>query len=291
MGNSFPRRPIAGGTNNNTRPRRYHYWRAGFAPDAPAGADFWLVECGEFHARPNYVSAYPEHAEHTQVFYHLEGEACFEWDGGQEPVTPGDAMVIPPGFAFAYRGRGGVKHHWLAMAGAWPGVFGERRVQVWSLPYDAEVEGALVELREILILRKPGYALRALGAFYNWMARLREISGVAATPESEYPETVRSAMIYLRENYALPFSAAQTAAAVGVSEPHLRALFRQWVGESPRRYHARCRIEQAKRLLSEQRLSVSEVAFHVGVMDASHFSHLFKEMTGVAPSRYARQTE
>ncbi|MFQ5575730.1 MAG: helix-turn-helix domain-containing protein [Anaerolineae bacterium] len=285
---TFPSRPIAGGTNNGTRQHRYHYWRAGYAANAPPGADFWVVECGEFHAKPNYVSAYPEHAEHTQAFYHLAGKGYFEYDGRAAAVTPGDVMVIPPGFRFAYGGRGVIKHHWWAMDGVWPGVFGERRVQVWSLPYNAEVEAGLVELREILILRQPGHSLRALGAFYNLMARLAEISGAAPSPESEYPEGVRNAMVFLRENYARPFSAAQTAAAVGLSEPHLRALFRQWVGESPRRYHTRCRIEQAKRLLSEQRLPVSEVALHVGVADASHFSHLFKDITGVAPSQFAR---
>ncbi len=133
------------------------------------------------------------------------------------------------------------------------------------------------------------YPLRAIGAFYELMARLEEIAGSSAAPESAYPEVVRNAIIYLRENYATPFNAAETAAAVGLSPSHLRALFEKWLGESPKRFHTGCRIKQAKRLLSEQNLPVSEVGFHVGFDDVHHFSRVFKQITGVAPIRYAER--
>ena len=71
-----------------------------------------------------------------------------------------------------------------------------------------------------------------------------------------------------------------------MSPSHLRALFEKWVGESPKRFHTRCRIDQAKRLFREQNLSVAEVGFHVGFADVHHFSRVFKQITGVAPSRY-----
>jgi transcriptional regulator GlxA family with amidase domain len=118
------------------------------------------------------------------------------------------------------------------------------------------------------------------------MARFEEICGTSTVPESAYPEVVRNAIIFLRENYAVPFDAAQTAAVVGLSQSHLRALFEKWLGESPKQYHTRCRIDQARRLLNEQRLPVAEVAFHVGFTDPHHFSRVFKQIMGVAPSHY-----
>ncbi len=145
------------------------------------------------------------------------------------------------------------------------------------------------QIREILILRKSGYSLRAIGVFYELMARLEELTGTTTPSESAYPETVRNAIIYLREYYAEPFNATQTASAVGLSPSHLRALFEKWVGESPKRFHTRYRINQAKRLLKEQDLPVSEVGFHVGFDDAHHFSRVFKQITGVAPSQYTRR--
>ncbi|VAW32114.1 hypothetical protein MNBD_CHLOROFLEXI01-120, partial [hydrothermal vent metagenome] len=63
-------------------------------------------------------------------------------------------------------------------------------------------------------------------------------------------------------------------------------LFEKWVGESPKRYHTRCRIEQAGQLLRDQHLSVKVVADLVGFSDVSYFSRVFKQITGVAPTSW-----
>jgi AraC-like DNA-binding protein len=283
----LPNRPIAGGTTNNLGLRRYDYWRTGYGPNFWPELDFCVAQAGEYHCKPNYMTGNFEHTYHTQIFYHISGEALFEHPGrSRAAVASGDLLIIPPYQAFTYSSRLGMKYHWFALEGAWPRVLGDLQVQHRSLRYDAEVEAMLIELREVLILRKPGYPLRSTGVFYELMARVEEISGVSAVPESGYPEAVRNAIIFLRENYAVPFDANQTAAAVGMSQSHLRALFDKWLGESPKQFHTRCRIDQARRLLNEQRLPVVEVAFHVGFTDPHHFSRVFKQVMGVAPSYY-----
>ena len=283
----FPNRPITGGTNNGTRPMRYDYWRTGYGPKIPPNLDFYVAMAGEFHCKPNYTIGNSEYTHQTQIFYHLAGSATLEYSGQTASVSRGRLFVIPPYHPFTYSSHWKIKYHWLALEGSWPRPFGELRVIFYPLDYDAEIEARLIDLREGLILRKPGYALRSVGVFYELMARVEEISNSASLPESSYPEAVRNAIIFIRENYAMPFNAAQTADTVGLSQSHLRALFEKWVGEPPKRFHTRCRIDQAKRLLSEQRLSVFEVAFHLGFADVHHFSRVFKQMTGIAPSYYA----
>ncbi len=287
MVKQWPARPIAGGTNDGTRPARYDYWRTGYGLPNPVGLDFWVAQAGEYHCKPNYSTGDFEHTRRIQVFYHLGGEAVFKYQKRTAPVSRGDLLIIPPYQPFSYSARQGMRHHWFALEGSWPRVFGNQGIHICSVGYNTEVETKLVEIRETLILRKPGYPLQAVGLFYELMARVEEISGASAVPESAYPETVRNAIIFLRENYAAPFNAAETATAVGLSQSHLRALFKKWLGESPKKFHTRYRIGQAKRLLSEQRLPVFEVAFHVGFADARHFSRVFKQFTGVTPSSYA----
>lgn len=279
--------PIAGGTNNGTRPLRFDYWRMGYGPATPPNLDFYVSTAGEFHCKPNYVTGNFEYTHQTQFFYHLAGQATLEYPGHSLPVTQGDLFIVPPYQTYSYGSRCKMKYHWFALEGSWPRVFGELRVKYHSLAYDPEFEARLVELREILILRKMGFALRAVGLFYDLMARLEEVSGEAAAPESAYPEAVRNAIIFLRENYAVSFNAVDTAEVAALSQSHLRALFEKWVGEPPRRFHTRCRIDQAKRLLREQRMSVFEVALHLGFADVHHFSRVFKQITGVTPSKYA----
>ncbi|MFQ5401727.1 MAG: helix-turn-helix domain-containing protein [Anaerolineae bacterium] len=283
----FPTRPISGGTNDGVRPMRYDYWRTGYGERIPVQLAFWVAQAGEYHCKPGYQTGSFEHSRRTQLFYHLDGEATAVYRGTETPVSRGDLLIFPVNHTFSYDTASGMKHHWLAIEGAWPQAFHEWGGQVLSLGYDSEIEAKFIEIREVLILRKPGFALQAIGAFYELMARVEALSGVTAATESAYPETVRNAIAFLRENYAAPFNAAETAAAVGLSQSHLRALFYKWLGESPRQVHMRFRIDQAKRLLGEQRLTVLEVAFHLGFADARHFSRTFKRITGVVPSQYA----
>lgn len=49
------------------------------------------------------------------------------------------------------------------------------------------------------------------------------------------------------------------------------------------------RMERAKRLLEEGKVSIGSVCEQVGIENASYFSHLFKEYTGKLPSEYKKE--
>lgn len=282
-------RPIFGSTNDGRRPRRYHYWRTGYGTPLLNRLPFWVRQAGEYHTRPNYVTSdfeYP--AANIQFFYHLAGVAWLEVGGRALQVKPGDLMMLPPDASFSYHAEQGMQHHWIGLEGNWPQSMYQQR-RLLSLGIDAEIEQKFVEVREVLILRPPGYALQAISLVFGLLARIAALSGDKGGPESGYPDPVRSALMFLRETYTEPFRATDTAQAAGVSASYLRALFEKWVGESPGQYHTRYRIEQAQRLLSDPSLTIYEVAYHVGFNDARYFSRVFKQMNGVSPSQYARR--
>jgi AraC-like DNA-binding protein len=279
---------MAGGTNDGRRPDRYTYWRVGDGGLAGHAVPFSIERAGEYHTKPAYLTGSIDHPDATQVYYHLDGEAIFEQPNRVTRVLPGNLLVIPPGHIGYYRAAAGMKYHWLSLGRHWPREWGERpSVRLLALRYDVELEGRFTEIRELLILQKAGYPLRVVGAFYGLMARIEELSPSLSVSQSPYPESVRNAITYLREHVAEPFDAETTAAAANLSQSHLRALFERWVGESPRRFHTRSRIERAARLLREQELSVSAAALQVGFSDVRHFSRVFKGVTGVRPREWA----
>ncbi|MFT6958204.1 MAG: AraC family transcriptional activator of tynA and feaB, partial [Halieaceae bacterium] len=62
-------------------------------------------------------------------------------------------------------------------------------------------------------------------------------------------------------------------------------------GESVSRYIQRLRLEAcaaALRDLAFADYSASEIAYHFGFNDASHFSRVFKALFGEAPARYRK---
>lgn len=71
-----------------------------------------------------------------------------------------------------------------------------------------------------------------------------------------------------------------------VSERHLRRLFRDALGVSPREFVQRVRLEQAQRLLCESRASVREVARRAGYASADGFARRFEAAFRVSPRAY-----
>jgi len=81
-------------------------------------------------------------------------------------------------------------------------------------------------------------------------------------------------------------SLADLARELGVSKYHLSYRFKKAVGVTFRSYVLRARIERAKGLLQDGRVSVTDVAFMVGFSDLARFDKLFKRHMGLTPSAY-----
>ena len=94
---------------------------------------------------------------------------------------------------------------------------------------------------------------------------------------------------WMSEHAAEDFNLAQLAAQAGLSKFHFQRLFKAATGVSPSRYQIDLRMEEARRLLRETKMSVLDVALEVGYTDPSHFAGLFRRESGLSPSEYRRQ--
>lgn len=70
---------------------------------------------------------------------------------------------------------------------------------------------------------------------------------------------------------------------------YLSRLFRRETGFSLTDYLVRLRITKAKAELEKTNNRVSDVALNVGYANFSHFSKLFKKMTGLTPQEYRKK--
>lgn len=94
---------------------------------------------------------------------------------------------------------------------------------------------------------------------------------------------------YVEHALDRPISLAEVAAEVELSPSYVSTLFRRDTGESLLRFVARRKIEAAKRLLTaESHLPVSEIAERCGYSDYRYFTRVFKRITGVTPTEFAR---
>ena len=93
---------------------------------------------------------------------------------------------------------------------------------------------------------------------------------------------------YIDRNYQKPISLETVAKEVYLSPAYFSAVFKKEQGLTFSDYLAQVRIERAKRLLSNMKYSVAEVAAAVGYPDQRYFSRVFKKMTGVNPLEYRK---
>ncbi len=84
------------------------------------------------------------------------------------------------------------------------------------------------------------------------------------------------------------WSVDELASLAGLSRSIFHQRFMELLGVSPARYVAQRRMDVARRLLRENRLSVAQTAARLGYESESSFSRAFKRLTGHAPGFFRR---
>jgi AraC family transcriptional regulator len=79
------------------------------------------------------------------------------------------------------------------------------------------------------------------------------------------------------------------AAVAQMSPYYFSRLFKQSTGLSPHQYILQQRVEWAKRLLADARLSIAAVAQRVGFASQAHLTTAFRQRVGVTPRQYRHQ--
>lgn len=102
---------------------------------------------------------------------------------------------------------------------------------------------------------------------------------------SEAAEITR-AREFIHLHLTEPLDLKQVAESANLSSCYFCRKFKESVGMTFTSYLARTRVEAAKKLLANPQLRVSEIAFEVGFQSLTHFNRVFKEVTGLSPTRY-----
>jgi AraC family L-rhamnose operon transcriptional activator RhaR len=103
-------------------------------------------------------------------------------------------------------------------------------------------------------------------------------------PHSERDAIAKTALRYLRDNFARPIEVRDVAAQVHLSERHLSRLFREITGVTVLEYLTNLRIEMASQLLLDKEIPIKQIARSVGYPDAHYFTTLFGKRTGMTPA-------
>ena len=225
------------------------------------------------------------------LFYLYEGSLSFHTPQYEVTLKKGELIIISPYTTIAKKSRDGENLHYI-----WLHFTGNNAEELLSNVhletdkiYNIGVHYIFSNYwknlyRECII--NDEYAIGAMATiltsvFYD-LARY-----VKKQLTSYNLKTIR----YIHENIAEDYDLKKLAEIENMSKSRYRALFTEIIGTSPINYIIDLRINIASDMLTNSKLSISDISKYVGYEDSYYFSRLFKSRIGISPASYRKETK
>jgi AraC-like DNA-binding protein len=245
----------------------------------------------------------PHAHPHFEIIYILRGTRCLVMGDKTYRARRGDLMIFRPGDV--HREYSGSKTISYFVIRFHPEELSSARLEfpqrerlgpVIPLPSRErflEIFGRMIEEKE---RSKEGGNL-LLGAYLvEFVVLLRravdEVMGKRANgphgPAS--PEhRIRAAVETIQQNLSGDLNLAELAKRSFMSVSHFSHVFKEAVGESPKSYLIKERIEKAKKLLAETDDPAQDIAQRLGYENSYFFYRQFKQRTGLTTAEFRRR--
>ncbi|MBQ8159293.1 MAG: helix-turn-helix domain-containing protein [Clostridia bacterium] len=142
--------------------------------------------------------------------------------------------------------------------------------------------------------REPGYEWTVRGLCLSLMMKLLRIWTKVRDVrfmKTDHVSPLAPALDFIRSHYMENFHQEKLAEICHLSPTHFRRLFHEQLGTTPLTYLHRTRILESCSLLRSGRFTVSEVALMVGYATMSNYNFHFREIVGMPPTIWLKQSD
>lgn len=257
----------------------------------------YVQEVGDFYSGRNYYTV-REGVDSFLIKLTLSGCGVLEYGGKEYHVSAGQFFWIDcqnPQRYYTDPKLGRWRVLWVHFRGANARAYyemfrtiGEGR-PVGTMPAHCNGE----ELLKSLIARydRSDSTLDNDIAASAQLAQLLAYCIQAVSPQEDsrtVPAVVQQIRSYLLEHYAEPIHLDTLSQTFSVSKYHLQRVFKKYVGQSPLEFLSGVRLTRAKELLRTTDLPVNEIAYRVGLENASYFVSKFRAQEDITPHKYRK---
>jgi AraC-like DNA-binding protein/ligand-binding sensor protein len=123
----------------------------------------------------------------------------------------------------------------------------------------------------------------------NLRIRALESSGVKLSEgmdRTKEERLMREAIDFIRQNFYHKLTLENVSRAISLSPNYFSALFHKNCGKPFIQHLNELRIEKAKELLADHKLTIAQVAYQSGFEDPNYFCLAFKKATGSKPTAF-----
>jgi len=138
-----------------------------------------------------------------------------------------------------------------------------------------------------LVRRQPvGWEWQVHVAITNILGKLLMQRGLLVSPQVDLPEPVVRVLNAIAGNPLRDWKAKELAVVGHVSYSGLRSLFAKSGQGTIHQHIQRARLDRARLLLADRRLSVKDVSAQLNFSSEFYFSHFFRHHTGLSPTEF-----
>ena len=99
-------------------------------------------------------------------------------------------------------------------------------------------------------------------------------------------QRIAEAIGYIKDHFKEQPTLEEVASHVHLSPFHFQRLFSEWAGTTPKKFLQFISLEHAKQLLTEQKATLFDTAFDIGLSGTGRLHDLFISMEGMTPAEY-----
>lgn len=101
-------------------------------------------------------------------------------------------------------------------------------------------------------------------------------------------ENLQAAIRFIDRHFMETLTLERISREYGMSKYYFCREFKSVTGRTFKDYHHQRRIREAKNLLRNPGVRVTDVCYEVGFNDISYFNRIFRRLVGTSPSGYQR---
>ena len=234
----------------------------------------------------------PAIRKHYLMHVILRGKGIYRTGGEEYALKEGDAFLIKPQEVTYYQAD--KEEPWEYAWAAFAGTEAERLLSDYRQEeneyvnhFDQGEEWRDYMDRLVTVFESGEHNMdETAGYLYLLFSRFPKRSKEVGEYEHSY---LSRAETYIRHNYSYPIQIGDVSKYVGIDRTYLYRLFMKYKGISPKQYLTAYRIMEAKRLLEDTGLSITETGLSCGFHDASVFCKSFLQAEGESPLQYRKK--
>lgn len=245
-------------------------------------------------------SARQSHKGLLEIIYLARGKQIFETDGVRRFVFGSDILILPPGQPHSTAGQPEEKGllYWMQIPiHSKNQLFCPRLADGQKLikkllstkHQHFKVPDGMHETLDTLIAHFQHGDIHTRRIFVAHQIMTFLLKTLQAAEEFEpylQSDKILDAIQFIHENLYEPLSVPELALISGLSVSRFKARFKEETGFPPAEYVLRRKLEQAKKQLSQNRDSITDIAIGLGFSSSQYFATVFHRYTTMTPSEF-----